>query len=74
MLNKVGYKKEEKVLDVRGLSWYSTKENDKPSKFVNRDLNAAINILRCVKKRPIELTRRKGLEKIVQKVEKIIKC
>lgn len=74
VLNKVGYKKEEKVLDVRGLSWYSTKENDKPSKFVNRDLNAAINILRCVKKRPIELTRRKGLEKIVQKVGKIIKC
>ena len=76
MLNKVGYKKEEKVLDVRGLSWYSTKENDKPSKFVNRDLNAAINILRCVTlpKRPIELSRRKGLEKIVQKVGKIIKC
>lgn len=76
VLNKVATRKEDKVTDVRGLSWYSTKENDKPSKFVNRDLNAAINILRCatLPKRPKELTRRAGLEAIVQKVKKIIKC
>jgi hypothetical protein len=74
ILNKVAIKQGEKITDLRGLSWYSTKENDKPSKFVNRDLNAAINILRCVAlpKRPIELSRRPGLEKIVQKVAKII--
>lgn len=76
VLNKVGTLREGKVRDVRGLSWYSTKENDKPSKFVNRDLNAAINILRCVTlpNRPIELSRRPGLEKIVQRVGHMIAC
>jgi hypothetical protein len=73
VLNKVATYKEGKITDVRGLSWYSTND-DKPSKFVNRDLNAAINILRCVTlpQRPIALSRIKKLEKIVQKVGKII--
>ena len=78
VLNKVATFKEEKITDVRGLSWFSTNNNDKPSLSycVNRDLNAAINILRCatLPKRPLELSRRPGLEKIVQKVGKIIKC
>ena len=40
---KVG--KDGQVVSVRGLLWYST--NDHKGKYVNRDENAAINILRC---------------------------
>lgn len=63
-----------KLVAVRGLSWCdSTNCKDK---FVNRDLNAAINILRCANlpKRPESLTRTKDKEKYVQSIGKIIKC
>ena len=51
---KVG--KDGQVVSVRGLLWYST--NDHKGKYVNRDENAAINILRCyVGPRPVILNR-----------------
>ncbi len=63
-----------KLVAVRGLSWCrSTNTEDK---FVNRDLNAAINILRCatLPKRPESLTRTIDKVKYVQPIGKILKC
>lgn len=59
--------------NVRGLLWCSSTNN---SKFVNRDLNGAVNIRRCVvcPIRPPELTRVKGQQAIRLKVGKYIKC
>ena len=59
---------------LRGLLWCSSTNN---TKFVNRDLNAAINIRRCVTSpvRPLELTRMKGQPALPRMtVGKIIKC
>jgi hypothetical protein len=59
---------------LRGLLWCSSTNN---TKFVNRDLNAAINIRRCVTSpvRPLELTRIKGQPRLPTNVlGKIIKC
>jgi hypothetical protein len=59
---------------LRGLLWCSSTNN---TKFVNRDLNAAINIKRCVTSavRPLELTRIKGQPRLPNNVlGKIIKC
>ena len=58
---------------VRGLLWCSSTNN---SKFVNRDLNGAVNIRRCVVSpiRPPELTRKKGQPAIQQRIGKYIKC
>lgn len=58
---------------VRGLLWYSSTIESK-NKFVNRDLNAAINILNCLvqPKRPKMLCRSVKNTKIVQKVGKTI--
>ena len=64
-----------KLVDVRGLLWCSsTKETNK---FVNRDLNAAINILRCAKlpQRPDMLNRSLLIGgKLEPGIGKIIKC
>jgi hypothetical protein len=58
---------------VRGLLWCGSTNN---SKFVNRDLNGAVNIRRCVVSpvRPPELTRVSGQQAIHQRVGKYIKC
>jgi hypothetical protein len=60
---------------VRGLLWCNS-TNQEGGKFVNRDLNAAINILRCatLPSRPIILQRSRNQERIVQRVGKIINC
>lgn len=63
-----------KLIAVRGLLWCSsTKETNK---FINRDLNAAINILNCAKlpQRPKMLDRKFAKGKLIQKVGKILKC
>ena len=52
----------------RGLLWCGSTGN---SKFVNRDKNAALNILRCLTNRPRALTRtpdKRKLERVVGKV------
>jgi transposase len=62
------------LIAVRGLLWCSsTKETNK---FVNRDLNAAINILNCAKlpQRPKMLDRKFAKTKLTQKVGQILKC
>jgi len=63
------------LVDVRGLLWCgSTKETNK---FVNRDLNAAVNILRCAKlpKRPEMLNRALSIGgKLEPRIGKIIRC
>ena len=58
---------------VRGWLWCHSTIMRK-SKFVNRDLNAAINILHCatLPSRPLALQRNPDLEKIIQQVGKII--
>jgi hypothetical protein len=59
---------------LRGLLWCSSTNN---TKFVNRDLNAAINIGRCVTNpvRPLELRRVEGQPRLPNYVlGKIIKC
>jgi hypothetical protein len=60
---------------VRGLLWYSSTIESK-NKFVNRDRNAAINILNCftLPTRPPMLCRSKKNTKIVQKVGRTILC
>lgn len=64
-----------RLVDVRGLLWCgSTKETNK---FVNRDLNAAVNILRCAKlpKRPEMLNRALSIGgKLEPRIGKIIRC
>ena len=67
--------REDKKIEVRGLLWYSS-TIESESKFVNRDVNAAINILNCLikPKRPAMLCRSEKNEKIVQTVGKIILC
>ena len=60
---------------VRGLLWCNS-TNQEGGKFVNRDLNAAVNILRCatLPSRPIILQRSRNQERIVQRLGKIINC
>ena len=67
--------REDKKTVIRGLLWYSS-TIESESKFVNRDVNAAINILNCLvkPKRPAMLCRSEKNEKIVQTVGKIILC
>jgi hypothetical protein len=64
-----------KLAVVRGLLWCGS--TNEINKFVNRDLNAAINILRCatLPSRPAMLDRRRGSrKKIVQTRGAILKC
>jgi hypothetical protein len=58
---------------IRGLLWYSSTIESK-NKFVNRDLNAALNILNCLVNttRPKMLSRNKKNTKIIQKVGKVV--
>ena len=67
--------REDKKTVIRGLLWYSS-TIESESKFVNRDVNAAINILNCLikPKRPAMLCRSENNEKIVQTVGKKILC
>jgi hypothetical protein len=61
-----------KNAEVRGLMWCGSTNN---GKFVNRDLNAALNIRRCLAlpTRPLELCRL-GQPKIRKEVGKVIRC
>jgi len=65
--------KANKMVSVRGLLWCRS-TIDKEGKFVNRDHNAAINILRCatLPNRPDVLCRNKVNGKLVQRIGKII--
>lgn len=67
--------REDKKKVIRGLLWYSSTIESK-NKFVNRDLNAAINILNCLvkPKRAKMLSRNKENTNIIQKVGKTILC
>ena len=68
-------KREDKNRVIRGLLWYSS-TIESENKFVNRDVNAAINILNCLlyPKRPTMLCRSDKNKKIVQTVGKVILC
>lgn len=57
---------------VRGLLWCGSTNNNQ---FVHRDLNAALNIRRCITSsiRPLSLTRRPGLRKLSKRIGKIVK-
>lgn len=63
-----------KLVAVRGLLWCDSTNGT--NKYVNRDLNAAINILRCatLPSRPTILSRAPGQDKITQEVGAILKC
>lgn len=65
--------KTQKNKTVRGLLWYSSTIKGE-NKFVNRDLNAALNILNCLvnPSRPTMLCRREENERIVQRFGKTI--
>jgi hypothetical protein len=68
-------KRKDKNVVVRGLLWCrSTTENE--GKFVDRDINACLNIRRCAleAERPEILQRGKKNEKIYQALGKIISC
>ncbi len=60
---------------LRGLLWSDRTIDNRQSKFVGRDFNAAVNIWRCATEavRPMALTRRPGDTKLVQRVKKVIK-
>ena len=76
VLEKVMKKNNEgNLVQVRGLLWCGSTIKGK-SKFIDRDLNAAINILRCatLSKRPKIFQRSLAKEKIHQKIGKIISC
>ena len=68
-------KRADKDTVIRGLLWYSS-TIESENKFVNRDVNGAINILNCLvlAKRPTMLCRSEKNEKIVQTVGKVILC
>lgn len=86
----VTYSKDENILDkvvdkknkkwsVRGLLWCNSPVNNELGiyrpHFVNRDRNAALNILRCAidTNRPLSLTRTPDKEKVHQEIGKAIK-
>jgi hypothetical protein len=66
--------KGEKMSQVRGLLWCHSMDNTSQlkGKFVDRDINAALNIRRCISNRPLVLTRTKNNVPIKQKVSKLI--
>ena len=63
LLDAVGKFKGYKKIPVRGLLWCPS-TNQFASKLVNRDLNAALNIRRCLTDRPPSMTRLKDMEKL----------
>jgi len=66
-------KRRDKDTTLRGLLWCNSPNNNK---FVNRDLNAAINIRRCAvsQVRPIILQRLETNVKLAKVIGKVIKC
>jgi hypothetical protein len=75
LLHKVG-KKSSPRTTVRGLLWCGPTISSE-GKFVNRDLNGAMNILRCaVGERPAMLRRSESNTQLVQRIETLIsvKC
>lgn len=74
VLQQVARMKEDgKKETVRGLLWCCSTKGT--SKFVNRDSNAAINILQCAKlaKRPAMLDRSKATGKLQQHIAKVLR-
>lgn len=72
ILQKVAKRKNNRLEAVRGLLWCNSTISNK---FVNRDMNAAINIWRCAKmypERPLALSRRHDIQRIVQPIGRII--
>jgi hypothetical protein len=65
----------DKVIQVRGLLWCRSSGNTNQSKgkFVDRDVNAALNIRRCIEDRPLILKRTKDKTPIKQKIGKILR-
>ena len=64
-----------RINQIRGLLWCRSSDNTNPSKgkFVDRDINAALNIRRCIQSRPLILTRSKDNVPINQKIGKILR-
>jgi hypothetical protein len=72
LLHKVG-KKSSPRTTVRGLLWCGPTISSE-GKFVNRDLNGAMNILRCaVGERPTVLRRSESNTHLVQRIERLIR-
>jgi hypothetical protein len=73
ILNKVIKRSNRK--EVRGLLWCCS-TTKKENKFIDRDLNAAINILHCLVNpvRPKMLCRSKDNKKLKCKIGRTIKC
>jgi hypothetical protein len=63
------------VVSVRGLLWCDSTKPEKAGKFINRDMNAALNILKCGKgPRPAIMDRSKCTEALPEKrIFKILK-
>ena len=75
LLHKVGKKSSPRTA-VRGLLWCSSTIMSE-GKFVNRDLNGAMNILRCaIGERPAMLQRSDSNTRLIQRIEKLVsvKC
>ena len=74
LLRVVGTQKDRKK-SLHDLLWYESTSDKNRSKFVSRDFNASINILRCIdsSKRPLSLSRTPGLQAIDKRIFKIIK-
>lgn len=68
--------KDAKISQIRGLLWCHSMDNTSQStgKFVDRDINAALNIRRCIYNRPLALSRTKESIPIKQKIGKFIGC
>ncbi len=73
MLQKV-VKHQRGVSDVRGLLWYNSTMPIGVSKFVNRDVNAALNIRHCLMHpRPEMLRRLPNQEALVWQVGRVLR-
>ena len=70
-----GMRRRSGVTDVRGLLWYDSTMPNGKSKFVNRDVNAALNIRTClIGPRPLMLTRQStGTAQLVLSVGRVLK-
>jgi len=67
--------KDAKMSQIRGLLWCRSTDNtnQQKGKFIDRDINAALNIRRCISNRPLVLTRAKNNVPIKQKIGKFIR-
>lgn len=75
VLDTVVQRQNDKLVAVRGLLWCRS-TNQTEGKFVDRDINAAINIQRCavLPSRPMIFQRSKAIGKLEQRIGKIIRC